>query len=137
MVVTYEDLVAALKARRQSLGLSQLAVDDMAGLSEGYVSKLEMSLTNPRSPTARAIGRDSLPLLLGALGVKLALVSHMPAASEHGEKLLRFKLVIGDAAQKFMSDRGRRGAWKTNGMRSPMQRRRAAQKAARARWRKA
>jgi len=72
---TYEQLVAALVARRHALGLSQLAVDDIAGLPSGYTGKIEASITNPKANNARSIGKVSLPLILGALGVKLAVVA--------------------------------------------------------------
>lgn len=102
---TYEALIAQMRARRIALGLSQLAVDEIAGLPSGYVGKVEASLTNPTAKNARSIGRESLPLMLGALGLELA--AHQSAA-------LRGKKHNGANAMparkiKTLSDRGRRG----------------------------
>jgi transcriptional regulator with XRE-family HTH domain len=69
---TYEEMVAVFRARRIELGLSQLAVDQAAGLPDGYQSKIEMSLSNPTARNSRSIGRESLPLILGALGLTMA-----------------------------------------------------------------
>jgi len=44
----YEGLVRAIRERRSALGLSQLALDDLAGLPSGYTAKIEAMLTNPR-----------------------------------------------------------------------------------------
>jgi transcriptional regulator with XRE-family HTH domain len=72
-VWTLEDIADVMRERRQQLGLSQLAVDDLSGLTAGYTSKVEMSVTNPTGKNARRLGNDSLPLMLAALGVCLTL----------------------------------------------------------------
>lgn len=58
-----EDLVAVMTARRIELGLSQIDIDDAAGLQGGYTGKIEAGIKN--------IGFKSLPGLLGALGLVL------------------------------------------------------------------
>lgn len=70
-ILTYDELVAALRKRRVDLGLSQMTVDNMSGLQSGYTGKLE---ANPRSDHARGLGRVSMPLLLSALGCAMVLV---------------------------------------------------------------
>lgn len=102
---TYEALIATMRARRIALGLSQLVVDEIAGLPSGYCGKIEASLTNPTAKNARSIGRESLPLMLGALGLELA--THQSAA-------LRGKNRTGingmpTALVKNMSEIGRKG----------------------------
>ena len=65
-VQSYQELKKALIALRHELGLSQLEVDDIAGLQSGYLSKLECGMKN--------MGPMSLDALLGALGLKLVVV---------------------------------------------------------------
>ena len=55
-----------LASRRRDLGLSQLAVDALAGLQPGYTGKLEAG--------AKGYGRVSLAATLKALGMGLAVV---------------------------------------------------------------
>lgn len=105
---TFDDLIRAMRARRMALGLSQLAVDEMAGLATGYVAKLEASLTNPSAKNARSIGRESLPLVLGALGLELAAVtpSQSPALTmekaSNGNRKGRTRI-------KTLAERGQKG----------------------------
>ncbi|WP_420104546.1 helix-turn-helix domain-containing protein [Bosea sp. (in: a-proteobacteria)] len=121
---TYEALIAAMRARRISLGMSQLSVDARAGLPDGYTAKIEAMLTNPTAKNARSIGRESLPLMLGALGLELATHARPSRASKKASPL------------NVMSERGKKGQaiWKcrTTGK----QRRANARKAALARWEK-
>ncbi|WP_131857427.1 hypothetical protein [Bosea sp. BK604] len=81
---TYEALIAIMRERRIELGLSQLAVDEIAGLASGYQGKIEASLTNPTARNARSIGRESQPLLLRALKGKLAFIPDDLAACKTG-----------------------------------------------------
>jgi hypothetical protein len=75
-VRTYEDLVRAFTARRKALGLSQRDVDAMAGVADGYTSKVEMSAGGSTATNARGIGRQSLPRLLSAVGLTMVLVDN-------------------------------------------------------------
>jgi transcriptional regulator with XRE-family HTH domain len=65
-VQSYSDLRSAVAMRRHELGLTQLEVDDIAGLQSGYLSKLECGLKN--------FGPMSLDAVLGALGLEIVLV---------------------------------------------------------------
>lgn len=125
------DLVAVMRSQRRALGFPQTAVDHIAGLPDGYQGKLEASLTNPSAKNARSIGKDSLPLLLGALGLRLLVVESkaMPATSEHsaGEKIAQ--------VDRFFVERARAGARGRNASMSPEQRSASARAAAQARWR--
>lgn len=97
-IFSYADLLAAVKSRRHALHLSQSQVDEIAGFTEQYTSKLEMgplrrdpfalrlareaaalrrkerNRRNPDTKAGRALGDMSLPVLLQALRCKLVLV---------------------------------------------------------------
>jgi hypothetical protein len=66
LITDYDSLLRALVRRRQGLGLSQLAVDQISGLPEAYTSKIEARMRN--------LGPLSFDLLLGTLGLSIALV---------------------------------------------------------------
>lgn len=127
--VPLTDLVAALRDRRRLLGLPQLTVDAIAGLPDGYQGKLEASLTNPAAKNARGIGRESLPLVLGALKLRLAVVPDgMLASSEHSttEKSA--------AISSFFVERAKAGARARNAALSAEERSARARAAAAVRW---
>lgn len=130
---TYEALVAQMRSRRIELGLSQLAVDARAGLPDGYTAKCEAMLTNPNARNARGIGRESLPLLLGALGLELAAHAKSSLASKSQNETIALLLT---STRKAMSDRGRKGGELRMAKIPPAKRRAIARKAARARWEK-
>ncbi|QRG10173.1 hypothetical protein EZH22_30300 (plasmid) [Xanthobacter dioxanivorans] len=73
---TYCGLMNALKVRRKELGLSQLEVDDKAGLQDGYCGKLEAWDRD----SGRRLGPVSFDLLLAAYGVGLVLFETRPPA---------------------------------------------------------
>ena len=60
------DLAHLFADRRKALGIPQRALDDAAGLQDGYVSKVECG--------TRRLGHISLPVLLSALGLRLIVV---------------------------------------------------------------
>lgn len=128
---TYEALIAQMRARRIKMGMSQLAVDARAGLPDGYCAKVEAMLTNPTAKNARSIGRESLPLMLGALGLELAVHAQSGRASKSQNETINLLM---SATQKAMADRGRKGAELRLAKIPPAQRRAIARKAARARW---
>jgi len=70
VIQTYDDLVSAMRARREALGMSVLEADATSGLQDGYTSKLE----NPATKYGRGVGPDTLPLWLGGLRVGIVLV---------------------------------------------------------------
>jgi transcriptional regulator with XRE-family HTH domain len=134
LIDDYPSLIEALKYRRYSLGMSQMEFDARAGWADGYASKIEISHTaEPTMKTARALGKESLPLILGALDVTLALVPKHGAT--HREKAIVFAAING-GAQQILAERGRKGGEARRDRMTPAQRRRAARKAARARWAK-
>jgi hypothetical protein len=62
------DLIEAIRARRDELGITHETIDAIAGLPSGYCSKLLAP-----EPMKR-LGKISIPAMLGALGVALVLV---------------------------------------------------------------
>jgi transcriptional regulator with XRE-family HTH domain len=68
----YDQLRGALAARRRQLGLTQLQVDQRAGLQDQYCGKLEIG--------TRMLGNLSLPMLCAALDVDI-LVAPRSSAS--------------------------------------------------------
>ena len=60
---TYDDLCKAIASRRKSLGISQIALDDKAGLTANYQGKLEVAM--------RHFGEMSLECVLGALELEI------------------------------------------------------------------
>ena len=67
---TYEEIVMAIRLRRHELRLSQLAVDEIAGLQAGYTGKIECG--------DKRLGAMSMPCILGALGLELAVIRTVP-----------------------------------------------------------
>jgi hypothetical protein len=68
LIRSIDDLVAAIRARRDELNVSHELIDDLAGLQSGYTSKLLAP------EPMKGLGPMSLPALLGALGAALVLV---------------------------------------------------------------
>lgn len=73
LIRNIDDLVEALRARKEAIDISNELLDHLAGLQPGYVSKV-------LAPTRiKGLGPISLPALLGALGVALVLVEDTAA----------------------------------------------------------
>ncbi len=70
VIQTYEDFIAAMKARRIALAMPCNEVDARSGMQESYTNKLE----NPGKKYGRGVGPDTLPLWLGGLRVGIVLV---------------------------------------------------------------
>jgi hypothetical protein len=130
---SYDEFVTALRSRMNSLAGVCEEVDAVAGLPNGYTTKLLAPIP------IRHFGRVSLGLILTVLGLKLVVVTD-------GEGLLRRR-----NARHTMPAEGKRRkrlpstVWTSEGARrararqvllmSPAARRRSAQLAAVARWR--
>ena len=69
----YPELRAALNSRRVELGMTMLDVDARAGLSDGFSARLLSKPKSARAVYKRNLGPVSLPLVLGALKVRLRL----------------------------------------------------------------
>jgi hypothetical protein len=79
------ELHRALRERSEALNLSRNGLDALAGLETGYSAKVLAQ--NP----ARCLGPVSLPLLLGALGLKLLVVEDQAAMARLQSRLSGFQ----------------------------------------------
>jgi hypothetical protein len=128
--IEYDDLIRAMRDRRMQLGLSQTDVDQLAGVPGGYYAKCETMLTNPAAKNARSIGRDSLPKLLGALGLRFAVIAETEFQAEKIKGLgLKAKLSGENAdiiqrlpPNRILSERGKKGGLKRWATMTPEQR---------------
>lgn len=76
LVSDYSGLQDAIRKRRFELGLSQLDLDHVCGWPQGYTGKIEARPgTGSDRGNFRALGPQSLPELLHALGLTLAIVA--------------------------------------------------------------
>jgi len=99
VIRTYEELRAALKRRKNDLGLANLEIDDIAGLQSGYTAKLLCGMKRP--------GDMSLPALLGALKCELVLMqTDACKRAEDGE----FTIASANNLKKVLSRRAAKGA---------------------------
>lgn len=83
VISSYADLVEAMTARRNELGISCLEVDMRSGMHDGYTNKLE----NWRKPYGRGMGAEIFPLWLGGLRVGVVLVDLPRRPRRSGKKL--------------------------------------------------
>jgi hypothetical protein len=137
-VSSYEQMLAALRARVNELQINGERFDEYAGLPRGYLSKL-IGIR-----PVRRLGMTSFEPVLASLGLRCLLV-----VDEEAERRLRERLmprnqsyVRADATHvvltfRFMQKIGRLGAKARIDNSTKAQRQEWARKAAVARWRKA
>jgi hypothetical protein len=130
----YTSLIDALRARIVALDTTTIAIDELAGLPTGYTSKLMAHMP------MRSLGRVSLGPLLGALGLKLAVLEDSGAIATTKRLATRKAGALQSAAVEFrVSRRFLQRIARQGGLRSraKMTRRRATQLARhanRVRW---
>ena len=120
--------------------MSRETIDSVAGLTPGHASKM-------LSPTGiKKIGAKSLPLLLGALELKLLVIKDAEALARISSRLVPRKVRVsmravrnrrglhGIVSKKFLRKIAPLGGHARARTLSPAQRRRSARKAALARW---
>ena len=76
MIRSMEDLLAAIRARRDQLGLTHERVDDISGLPSGYFGKLMTQ------PPIKNLGWLSFGLCIDARGVGLIMVENVEQAAK-------------------------------------------------------
>jgi len=110
----YAGLVQAIRACRIDKGMSQLELDERAGLPSGYTAKIEISATKPNSPSARSIGKESLPLLLGALDIELAVIPADRSGGSTPKSDSSFRGLMADRQKKMrdLAAAGGRKSWR-------------------------
>jgi hypothetical protein len=79
----YDELLAAIRARRDELQITHETIDDVSGLQPGYTSKLFA----PRP--IRHLHSVSLGLVLGALGLAIVLVEDQIALARVSGRLVK------------------------------------------------
>jgi hypothetical protein len=129
----YDELLAAIRARRDALKVPHLVIDDVAGLQTGYASKLLAD------PPIRNLGAVTLGPLLGTLGLAIALVHDGAALAKVEDRLTPRRHAPKRADRShtwFTAQTGREMALKRAAKMTPRERSLSASKAARARWRK-
>jgi hypothetical protein len=145
IVGSIPELLAALRARRDELQISNETIDDIAGLAERHTSKL-LAANFP----SRSLGKVSFPLLLGALGMGIArveIVEDPEAVALVKDRWLKWKRLpygsprlskkqIEHARPAVLRANAKRANVARNAMLSCEQRTAIARKAAKARWRK-
>ena len=82
---TPDDIVAALRERRDVLGLTHEGLDMLSGPPSGYTSKVLCD------PPMKRLGPTSLPALLGALGLALVAVEDSSAVERVSARWVRRK----------------------------------------------
>lgn len=135
----YNSLHEALRARANSLQVTRLGMDEVAGLPNGYCGKL-------LSPEVRTIGRCSLGPLLTTLGCMLVLTEDAEALSRFAARVEKRRAhanggMLTKRTPHFTGFRGD-SSWgksmRNLGLLSigPRRRKRIARNAAKARWAK-
>ena len=120
----YDDLRALMAQRRRDLGFSQLVLDEIAGLQSGYSAKLEASIKN--------FGDLSLGVVLAALGIVLIA---MPAAGSDAKAVAVTNASI-EKRKKVRRLLAAKGGRARATALTAAQRRAAARRAGKTRWRK-
>lgn len=82
-VLDYDGLVSAIRARAEELNISRNTIDDVAGLTPGYASKLLAAVP------LKKIGAVSLGPLLGALGMRIVLVEDLEQMRRVAERMTK------------------------------------------------
>ena len=128
-VSTHKDLIAALVARRRSLGLTQIDVDAIGGLAGGHTAKIECG--------TKKVGYVSLTLLLGALKLELLAVpasgATKPLQAASPKSTIDPDNYVADT-NNFFVERARKGARILNARLTAKQRRENGRKGGRKRW---
>jgi hypothetical protein len=94
---TYDDLIEALRARKDALGISNNELDAIAGTPAGYAGKIF------GAARVRALGPQSFEYFLGALGLRFQLVEDAEATAR-----IRARLENGPRLMKGVHQNGRR-----------------------------
>jgi hypothetical protein len=99
---TCEDLQRALRERAEELGVSNAVLDEVCGFSDRYASKV-LGL-NP----SRALGRESLPALLGGLGAVLILCEDEEQLARVRARLVKRQRRVERARSPMLAHEARR-----------------------------
>jgi hypothetical protein len=130
-----DELHAAVRARAEQLEVSRATVDQVAGLPDGYASKL-LSVVPMKN-----MGKISLGPMLRTLGLKLVVTEDPEALAAMSHRLPKRRQCYARAntaevrlLREMMRANGRKGGKASQSARTPEQRQDLARNAARARW---
>lgn len=136
---SYDDLQAVCRVVAEHRQMSRREIDRIAGFAPGLAAKILAD------PPVRHMGRDTFPMMLGALGIKLVAVDDpesMARFTARAEKrnASQVRRVRGDTVQIKISPRKlkrmqRKGGKNSRKNMSEREARKLARKAAFARWR--
>jgi hypothetical protein len=144
----YDDLIRALRERAAALGMTDKMIEEIGGFTGGHVGKIL------GAKRIKSLGGISFGLMLGALGLKFAIVEDVEATArikKRFEPSVKSKRDLSDAqplrinisdeiARSILSEFARANGRASHRARmqnhTPEQRSKYARKAARARWRK-
>jgi hypothetical protein len=150
IVRSYDELHAVLRSRADELAVTRETIDAVAGLPSGYAGKV-------LAPTPiRALGRISMGLVLGALGLVLIVAEDTdtlarlqsrltkrrrpPRHASHGSNPASDPIALEQRANVVILNRHREWSRRANDARtlalSRDRRQRIARKAARSRWKR-
>jgi hypothetical protein len=137
----YNELLAAIRHRRDELRISHFTLDHVSGIPSGYASKLLAS------PPMKRLGALSLGPVLGALGLRLLVVDDPAALARVSARLVKKQRKHADRSmltdqpcqrQRFLPflDRAFARTARARGLslQTPQRRQEIARKAAKARW---
>jgi hypothetical protein len=134
-VCSYEQMVDALRQRVNELGVNGERFDEYVGLPRGYLSKLV------GARPVRRLGMQSFAPVLAGLGLRCLLIEDSVATERlktrvppRNENYVRGGVTYVALTTRFMQKIGRKGAQARIDNSTPMQRRKWARAAIRARW---
>jgi hypothetical protein len=137
-VTSYEQMLAALRARVNELQLNGERFDEFAGLPRGYLSKLI------GAKPIRRLGMTSFAPVLAGLGLRLLVIEDNAATERLKNKLpprnqsyVRSVAVHTNLTTRFLRKIGAKGGENSRKFLSKRLVKRLARKAANARWKKA
>jgi len=137
-VTSYEQMLAALRARVNELQLNGERFDEFAGLPRGYLSKLI------GAKPIRRLGMTSFAPVLAGLGLRLLVIEDNAATERLKNRLpprnqsyVRSVAVHGHLTTRFLQKIGRKGGENSRKYLGKRMVKQLARKAALARWHRA
>lgn len=142
VVRSYDELIAALRARASELAISRETIDAVSGLQSGYSGKLLAAVP------IKGLGKTSLGPMLGALGLSLVVVEDLEMLARVRARLTESKsanamlaarmheVIVTKITRKKLLKLAKKGGVARANKLSKRRLRSIAKKAARARWHK-
>lgn len=90
-VRSYDDLLAALRARADELGVTRMGLDDVTGLQNGYAAKLLAPVP------IKSLGKFSMGPMLSAMGCMLILVEDQETLDRITKRVAKRVIAVASA----------------------------------------